>query len=249
MEPAPHTGPRPDHETAMRSGLRYTEARWQCPPGAAADQHIDDRGKQRLIRRVLRPATLRPHLRRRDQRPRDLPQPVRNNPTPRTPPHTQLNEPSPHRTRSYSCCSLPVTASSGTIRPSIKLSGRQGEPHDRGNLSRHRDAPSDDAGESVPVPVRVVLPALPVLGHPEQEGVARLWKRRQTETGWVYLVGLPSYRDHGDGGVEGRSTGCGSGSPTMCGWSMALTMRPSAFRTCSVGPGRAGMNSGWRRER
>ncbi|MGW9286077.1 tyrosine-type recombinase/integrase, partial [Streptomyces diastaticus] len=31
---------------------------------------------------------------------RDLPQPVRNNPTPRTPPHDESNEPTPHRTRS-----------------------------------------------------------------------------------------------------------------------------------------------------
>ncbi|MEU0139406.1 hypothetical protein ABZ203_06065 [Streptomyces albidoflavus] len=53
--------------------------------------------------------------------------------------------------------------------------------------------PSDDAAR--PVPVRVVLPADPVLGQPEQEVVARLWWRRQTGTGWVYLVGLPSYRD------------------------------------------------------
>ncbi|WP_344366418.1 hypothetical protein [Streptomyces gobitricini] len=40
--------------------------------------------------------------------------------------------------------------------------------------------PSDDAAD--PVPVRVVLPADPVLSHPEQEVVARLWRRRQTET-------------------------------------------------------------------
>ncbi|WP_419248476.1 DUF6233 domain-containing protein [Streptomyces virginiae] len=60
--------------------------------------------------------------------------------------------------------------------------------------------PSDDAAR--PVPVRVVLPADPVLGHPEQEVVARLWRRRQTATGWMYLVGLPSYRDLEDGGVE-----------------------------------------------
>ncbi|MES9553824.1 MULTISPECIES: hypothetical protein [unclassified Streptomyces] len=53
-----------------------------------------------------------------------------------------------------------------------------------------------------PVPVRVVLPADPLLWHPEQGVVARLWRRRQTETGWVYLVGLPSYRDLEDGGVE-----------------------------------------------
>lgn len=47
---------------------------------------------------------------------------------------------------------------------------------------------SDDAAEPAPVPVLVVLPADPVLGHPEQEVVARLW-RRQTKTGWLYLVG------------------------------------------------------------
>lgn len=57
--------------------------------------------------------------------------------------------------------------------------------------------PSDDAvgPEPVPVAVRVVLPADPVLKHPEQEVVARLWRRRQTETGWLYLVGLPCYQD------------------------------------------------------
>jgi hypothetical protein len=56
---------------------------------------------------------------------------------------------------------------------------------------------SNDPADSglVPVPVRVVLPADPVLGSPEQEVVGRLWSRRQTETGWVYLVGMPSYRD------------------------------------------------------
>ncbi|MFF5442190.1 DUF6233 domain-containing protein [Streptomyces achromogenes] len=59
---------------------------------------------------------------------------------------------------------------------------------------------SDDAAR--PVPVRVVLPADPLLGQPEQEVVARLWRRRQTGTGWVYLVGLPSYRGLEDGGVE-----------------------------------------------
>lgn len=64
---------------------------------------------------------------------------------------------------------------------------------DLGGRAVYRGAvttPSDDAAQ--PVPVRVVLPADPVLGHPEQEVVARLWRRRQTETGWLYLVGLPS---------------------------------------------------------
>jgi hypothetical protein len=92
MEAAPDAGPGPDQEPAMRGRLRCPEARRQGPPGAAADQHIDDRREQRLIRCVLRAAALRPHLRRWDQRLRDLPQPVRNNPTPRTPPHDKPND-------------------------------------------------------------------------------------------------------------------------------------------------------------
>ncbi len=68
------------------------ETRRQSPPGTAADQHVDDRREQRLIRRVLRSTALRPQLRRWNQRPRDLPQPIRNNPTPCTPPHKQSNE-------------------------------------------------------------------------------------------------------------------------------------------------------------
>ena len=84
----------------MGRRLRDPEARRQCPPGATADQHVDDGREQRLIRRVLRPATLRPHLGRWDQRLSDLPQPVRNNPTPRTPPHERSNDRQPHRTRS-----------------------------------------------------------------------------------------------------------------------------------------------------
>ncbi|MBA2811499.1 hypothetical protein E0500_030230 [Streptomyces sp. KM273126] len=51
------------------------------------------------------------------------------------------------------------------------------------------------------MPVRVVLPADPVLGTDQQEVVARLWKRRQTETGWVNLVGLPAFRTGEDGSV------------------------------------------------
>ncbi|MEU5090643.1 DUF6233 domain-containing protein [Streptomyces sp. NPDC021356] len=53
-----------------------------------------------------------------------------------------------------------------------------------------------------PVPVRVVLPPDPVLGHPEQEIVARLWRRRQTENGWVFQVGLPSYEGSEDGALR-----------------------------------------------
>ncbi|MGW7410022.1 DUF6233 domain-containing protein [Streptomyces sp. NPDC054833] len=52
------------------------------------------------------------------------------------------------------------------------------------------------------MPVRVVLPADPLLGQEQQEVVARLWRRRQTETGWLYLVGVPAYRDREDGTVE-----------------------------------------------
>ncbi len=85
---------------------------------APADQDINDRGEQRLIRRVLRPATLRPHLRRRNQRPRDLPQPVRNNPTPPTPPHTDTNDASPHRTRSWwMFCALKFGLTASRISP------------------------------------------------------------------------------------------------------------------------------------
>ncbi len=91
VQTTPDTGSRPDQEPAVSRRLRYAEARRQLAPCAAADQDVDDGSEQRLIRRVLRSATLRPHFRRRDQRLRDLPQPVRNNPTPRTPPHTQTN--------------------------------------------------------------------------------------------------------------------------------------------------------------
>ncbi|MBC3989426.1 hypothetical protein H8N00_11160 [Streptomyces sp. AC563] len=60
--------------------------------------------------------------------------------------------------------------------------------------------PSEDAAK--PTPVRLVLPADPALGQPEQEVVARLWGWRQPETGWGYLVRLASYWDREDGGVE-----------------------------------------------
>lgn len=61
---------------------------------------------------------------------------------------------------------------------------------------------SSGSAASGPVPVRVLLPADPLLGTEQQEIVARLWQRRQTETGWVFLVGIPSYRVGDDGGVE-----------------------------------------------
>src|SRR5690349_17357011 len=91
VQPAPHPGTRPDQEPTVRGGLRYPETGRQGPPGASGYQDVDGRGEQRLIRRVLPPATLRPHPGRREQRLRDLPQPVRNNPTPRTPPHDLPN--------------------------------------------------------------------------------------------------------------------------------------------------------------
>ena len=101
VQATPDTGSRPDEEPAVGGRLRYAEAGRQSPPGAATDQHIDDSREQRLIRRVLRSTALRPNPRRRDQRLRDLPQAVGNNPTPRTLPHTGVNDASPHRTRSY----------------------------------------------------------------------------------------------------------------------------------------------------
>jgi hypothetical protein len=110
MPAAPHAGPRPDHEPAVGGRLRYPEARRQGSPRAPADQHVDDRREQRLIRRVLLSAALRPYLVLRDQRPCELLQAVRNNPTPRTPPHTQTNERSPYRTPSYPALGRTVTA-------------------------------------------------------------------------------------------------------------------------------------------
>jgi hypothetical protein len=92
VEAAPDTGSRPDQEPAVGGRLRYAEAGRQLAPGASADQHVDDGREQRLIRRVLRSTALRPYFRRRDQRLGDLPQPVRNNPTPRTPPHDRTND-------------------------------------------------------------------------------------------------------------------------------------------------------------
>ncbi|MEU6212714.1 DUF6233 domain-containing protein [Streptomyces sp. NPDC047023] len=52
------------------------------------------------------------------------------------------------------------------------------------------------------MPIRVILPADPVLALPEQEVVARLYARRQNPTGWLYLVGLPAYRNGENEAVE-----------------------------------------------
>ncbi|GAA2768838.1 hypothetical protein GCM10010103_78820 [Streptomyces paradoxus] len=88
---------------------------------------------------------------------------------------------------------------------------------------------SDDAAK--PVPVRVALPADPVLGQPEQEVVARLWRRRQTEAGWVFLVGLPSYRDIENAMIAARKALC-STCPLMEEWQLVGSRgrrRPGAF--------------------
>ena len=66
----------------MHGRLRRSEARRQHPPGTATDQHVDDGGKHRLIVDIGDPATLRPHPSRRQQRPGDLPQAIRNDPSP-----------------------------------------------------------------------------------------------------------------------------------------------------------------------
>lgn len=88
MQPSPYSGARPDGEAAMHGRLRRSEARWQRSPGAAADQHVDDRGGHRLIvdSRPRRPPDAPAPTR---QRPRQLPQAVRNDPTPPSTPHAQ----------------------------------------------------------------------------------------------------------------------------------------------------------------
>lgn len=101
MQPAPHTDPRPDHEPAMGGRFRDPETRRQRAPCAATHQHIGDRGEQRLVRCVLFSAALRPCPVLRNQRPGDLPQAIRNNPTPRAPPHTRPNDQLPYRTRPH----------------------------------------------------------------------------------------------------------------------------------------------------
>ncbi|GAA2768737.1 hypothetical protein GCM10010103_77800 [Streptomyces paradoxus] len=87
MQSAPDSGTRPDGEAAVHGRLRRSEARWQRPPGAAADQDVDDRGKHGLIIDVRDPAALRTNSRRRQQRPCQLPQAVRNDPSPPSTPH------------------------------------------------------------------------------------------------------------------------------------------------------------------
>ncbi|WP_307666123.1 hypothetical protein [Streptomyces sp. V1I1] len=85
----------------------------------------------------------------------------------------------------------------------------------------------------------MVLPADPVLGHPQQEVVARLWKWRQTETGRFYLVRMPSYRNGEDGSVAaeyrvwvvplsmcGRSTPSTTTRSSPSGWNIAAVGGP-----------------------
>lgn len=74
-----------------RRQLRRPETWWQRSPGAAVDEHLDDRGEHRLIIDVRDSTVLRPQPSRRQQRPWDLPQPVRNDPAPTPTPHAQRN--------------------------------------------------------------------------------------------------------------------------------------------------------------
>ncbi|MGW1412281.1 DUF6233 domain-containing protein [Streptomyces sp. NPDC002403] len=54
---------------------------------------------------------------------------------------------------------------------------------------------TSSAPEPVPMPIRVLLPG-------DQEVVAHLWSRRQLPDGWLYEVGLPSYRNGPGDSVE-----------------------------------------------
>ncbi len=87
------------------------------------------------------------------------------------------------------------------------------------------------------MPVRVVLLADPVLGHPEQEVVARLWRRRQTQAGWLYLVGLPSYRGLEDCGVEAAEYRVWVRAPEHVRPVDGVDYGPGPHRTSSVGAG------------
>jgi hypothetical protein len=113
------------------------------------------------------------------------------------------------------------TGFSGVHQP---LSGEMLPTRGRDRLTAYGGAvtpPSDADPELVPVPVLVVLPADPLLGTEQQELVARLWKRRQTETGWVYLVGLPSFRLL----TPGRRTVGGPGAAAPPGAQHRRTLR------------------------
>lgn len=63
--------------------------------------------------------------------------------------------------------------------------------------------PADDATEHVPVPVRVVLPADPLLG-PIRRKSSRSYGGggRRKRGAFTWSVRMPSYRDREDGGVE-----------------------------------------------
>lgn len=65
-QPTPRSATR--SRTCGERSTSMSKARRQCPPGAPADQDVDDGRKHRLIRRVLRSTALRPHPRERDQR-------------------------------------------------------------------------------------------------------------------------------------------------------------------------------------
>jgi hypothetical protein len=91
MQPAPDPRTGPDDKPAMHGRLRRPETRRQGPPGTAADQYVDDRGEDRLVIDVRDPTALRSHASRRQQRPGDLPQALRNEPSPPFTPHAQDN--------------------------------------------------------------------------------------------------------------------------------------------------------------
>lgn len=126
VEPAPDPCPRPDHEPAVGRRLRYAEARRKGALGAAADQHVDDRREQRLIRCVRCPTALRPRSVLRNQRPGELPQAVRNNPTPRPLPHERPNDRSPHMSPLSCVVETPAT---GSVRKGIAIGLPAGRHH------------------------------------------------------------------------------------------------------------------------
>lgn len=131
----------------MRCRLRYPEAWRQRPPGAPADQDVDDRREHCLIRRVLRTTALRPHSGRRDQRLRDLPKPVRNKTTPCTPPQTEVNDASPRRTQSKENGYEPSSSPMPVLRRDELADGGHGTagsqpPSDSQGRRRVRNGPS-----------------------------------------------------------------------------------------------------------
>jgi hypothetical protein len=149
MQTASDTCSGPDAEPPVGGRFRDAEARRQRAPSAPGHQDVDDRGEQCLIGCVLRSAALRSHLRGRDQRLRDLPWPIRNNPTPRTPPHTGATTASLRRT----CSKAPALGSPAPgPRSGRYLPVRSGTVGGRAvRAGGHRSSVT----VPVPVPVRI----------------------------------------------------------------------------------------------